>query len=66
MHEGRLMTLRDAAARIGVPEATLRYWRHLGKGPAGQKLGRRVMFRTEDIDAWIDEQFPGPASTKSA
>lgn len=58
----RLMTLKAAAERIGVPEATLRYWRHIGQGPRGAKLGRRVMFRVEDVDAWIEQQFRAEAA----
>ena len=29
----QLLTLAEAAARLRMPVATLRYWRHLGTGP---------------------------------
>lgn len=32
---------------------TVRYWRHIGKGPASFKLGRKVLYATEDVEAWI-------------
>ncbi|SHF71932.1 DNA binding domain-containing protein, excisionase family [Geodermatophilus nigrescens] len=49
-----LMTLAETAAYLRTPVATLRYWRHLGEGPAGFRLGRRVMFKRADVDAWLD------------
>ena len=48
-----LMTLAETAAYLQTPVATLRYWRHLGDGPAGFRLGRRVMYRRIDVDRWI-------------
>ncbi len=51
-----LMTLVEAAAYLRIPVATLRYWRHLGTGPAGFRLGRRVMYRREDVDRWIGQR----------
>ncbi|SFO00813.1 Helix-turn-helix domain-containing protein [Geodermatophilus obscurus] len=51
-----LMTLVEAAASLRTPVATLRYWRHLGAGPAGFRLGRRVMYRREDVDRWIGQR----------
>lgn len=51
-----LLTLREAAAVVRAPEATLRYWRHLGIGPRSFKVGRRVMYDENDINRWIDAQ----------
>ncbi|HZH23253.1 MAG TPA: helix-turn-helix domain-containing protein [Geodermatophilus sp.] len=41
---------------LRAPVATLRYWRHLGTGPHSFRLGRRVVYRREDLHAWIDAQ----------
>jgi hypothetical protein len=41
---------------LRAPVATLRYWRHLGTGPTSFRLGRRVLYRRVDLDAWIDAQ----------
>ena len=38
----------------GVPVNTLRYYRQRGEGPRSFKLGRRVMYAVEDVEAWID------------
>ncbi|WP_233498788.1 helix-turn-helix domain-containing protein [Blastococcus sp. TF02A-26] len=51
-----LLTLAEAASVLRTPVATLRYWRHRGIGPAGFRLGRRVHYRRQDLDRWIEEQ----------
>ena len=51
-----LLTLAETAAVLRTPVATLRYWRHLGVGPDGFRLGRRVVYRRGDVDRWLTEQ----------
>lgn len=34
--------------------ATVRYWRHIKYGPAGFKLGRRVLYARQDVLDWIE------------
>jgi hypothetical protein len=51
-----LLTLDEAATFLRTPAATLRYWRHLGIGPDGFRLGRRVMYRREDLARWVSER----------
>jgi predicted DNA-binding transcriptional regulator AlpA len=49
--------IRDMAwvsERTGVPLSTLRHYRLNGIGPRSFKLGRRVMYAVEDVDAWIE------------
>ena len=36
--------------------ATIRYWRHIKYGPAGFKLGRRVLYSRLEVLAWIEKQ----------
>lgn len=43
-----LLTLIEAAAFLRTPVATLR--RHLGIGPTGFRLGRRVLYRRADLE----------------
>ena len=49
-----LLTIIEAAELLRAPVATLRYWRHLGTGPTSFRLGRRVLYRRDDLQAWID------------
>jgi predicted DNA-binding transcriptional regulator AlpA len=56
-----LLTIKEVAAAVRVPEATLQYWRGNNKLPPGfpdgTKIGKRVMYRRVDIEAWIDGRF---------
>ncbi|WP_448642910.1 helix-turn-helix transcriptional regulator [Geodermatophilus sp. URMC 63] len=51
-----MLTIAEAALLLRAPVATLRYWRHLGTGPHSFRLGRRVVYRRDDLHAWIDAQ----------
>ncbi|CAN5445817.1 hypothetical protein BH10ACT8_BH10ACT8_29550 [soil metagenome] len=51
-----LLTIDEAADLLRAPVATLRYWRHLGTGPRSFRLGRRVVYRASELQAWIDNQ----------
>jgi hypothetical protein len=51
-----LLTLHEAAAVLRTPVATLRSWRHLGVGPDGFRLGRRVVHQRQDVDRWVAER----------
>jgi hypothetical protein len=51
-----LLTLEEAAAALRTPVATLRYWRHLGVGPDGFRLGHRVVYRRQDVERWVTER----------
>jgi excisionase family DNA binding protein len=62
-HEPELLTITEAAELLRAPVATLRYWRHLGTGPRSFRLGRRVLYRNEDLRSWIDARCDsGPPS----
>ena len=44
----------EAAKYLGLNSAqTLRNWRFLGKGPAYCRLGRRIVYRQEDLDRFL-------------
>ncbi len=62
----QLLTLTEAAARLRTPVATLRYWRHLGTGPDSFRLGRRVMYRRDDLDRWITAQHDAQAERRQS
>jgi DNA-binding transcriptional MerR regulator len=53
----KLLIQAEVAERVRRPVATLRYWRAMGIGPKGAKIGGRVLYRESDVEAWIDEQF---------
>ena len=47
---------RDLARRWSLSERTLERWRWLGEGPRFLKLGGRVLYRLEDVEAFEAEQ----------
>jgi excisionase family DNA binding protein len=49
-----LMTIEEVAAVLRVPVATLRYWRHHGRGPAAFRQGKRVFYTREAVQAHLD------------
>lgn len=51
-----LLTITEAAEIVRAPVATLRYWRHLGTGPRSFRLGRRVVYRRDDLRTWVNAQ----------
>ena len=54
----RLWNSAEVAEMIRVPQATLRYWRHIGIGPRSFKMGpRRVLYRADDVEAWVAAQY---------
>jgi excisionase family DNA binding protein len=56
-HQPDLLTITEAAELLRAPVTTLRYWRHLGTGPRSFRLGRRVLYRRDDLQAWVEEQL---------
>lgn len=44
----------EVAVRKRTRESTVRYRRHPGIGPHGFKVGRRVLYREANVQAWLD------------
>lgn len=47
------LSTEQAAARLNLSPSTLNKWRLTGDGPRFLKLGRRVVYKREDIDAFL-------------
>ena len=47
------MRTAEVARQYPVAEGTLRYYRHLGIGPDSVKIGRRVVYKRSDLEAWL-------------
>jgi len=54
----------NLADRWNISERTLERWRWLGEGPAYLKIGGRVVYRLEDVEAYEAENLR--ASTSAA
>ena len=44
----------ETARRLGLSISTLAKMRLYGTGPVYSKLGRRVVYRLEDLESWIE------------
>ena len=52
-----LLTTPEVASLTRLPEATLRFYRSTKRGgPPSFRLGRRVVYRLEDVENWIEAQ----------
>ena len=51
----KFLTTTEVAEQLRTPIETVRYWRHVGKGPKSFRLGRRVLYAMEDVEAYIDQ-----------
>ncbi len=49
----RALTEREVGERLGLSVATLRAWRHRGKGPRFLRLGRSVRYLPSDVDDFV-------------
>ena len=50
------VTAAEAADITRIPEPTLRHYRHKNAGPPSVKIGRRVMYRLDDLRHWLRQQ----------
>lgn len=49
----RMLRTREAAEYCGSSASTFEKLRLKGGGPVYSKIGRRVVYRVEDLDAWL-------------
>jgi excisionase family DNA binding protein len=47
------LTERQVAEQLGLSVATLRAWRHRGRGPRFLRLGRSVRYLPPDVDEFV-------------
>lgn len=52
----QFLTTAEVATLARTSPETVRYWRHVGKGPKSFKLGRKVLYSVEDVTSWIESQ----------
>lgn len=52
---GVYMTTEDVAKLLRTSPETVRYWRHAKKGPKSFKVGRRVLYDAQDVEAFLSQ-----------
>ena len=50
-----LMSRREVAEYLDVPEATLARWAYAGGGPSYFRVGCHTLYRFEDVTAWLEK-----------
>lgn len=55
LHIPSNLSAEQAANFLGLAKSTLSKMRLSGGGPAFIKMGRRVAYRPEDLEKWINE-----------
>jgi len=55
----------NLADRWNISERTLERWRWLGEGPAYLKIGGRVVYRLEDVEAYEAENLRASTSASA-
>lgn len=50
------LRVRDAANYVGLSKSSLDKYRCFGGGPTYSKVGRAVIYSTEELDAWLASQ----------
>jgi predicted DNA-binding transcriptional regulator AlpA len=60
------LTAEAAAEVLGLAMSTLAKLRLSGNGPVYCKLGRRVVYRKEDLEAWLDSRVARNTSDADA
>ncbi len=59
-----LLTMKEVAAIVRVPEATLRYWRYLSTGPRSFRIGRGVRYWRTEVHHWLETQSNDPQQSR--
>jgi excisionase family DNA binding protein len=50
------LTVNEVAALARAPIATIYQWNHRGIGPRPRRVGRRLLYRRDEVLAWIEAQ----------
>jgi excisionase family DNA binding protein len=60
------LTADEAAKLVGLAPSTLAKLRLSGNGPIYCKLGRRVVYRRDDLEAWLESRVARNTSDADA
>lgn len=55
MRQVQLLTSRQVAGMLSVPEGTLRYWRTVGLGPVWHKLEGSIRYDVGDVLRYVEK-----------
>jgi DNA-binding transcriptional MerR regulator len=61
----QLLTTEEVAERFRTSPVTVRYWRQMGAGPRGVRVGRRILYDEQECDRWYQAQIDRKAGATS-
>lgn len=64
--QNRHYVLGDEELNLIGSVEKLAQWRHKGMGPAFYKLGRKIIYRGSDLNAWAEGQRVDPSKSGQA
>ena len=50
----QLLTSKQVASMLTIPEGTLRYWRNVGLGPVWHKLEGSIRYHQDDVSRYVE------------
>ncbi len=50
------LTEPELAKELGVCRMTVRRWRSLGEAPQITRIGRRILYRREAVQSWLESR----------
>jgi predicted site-specific integrase-resolvase len=51
----QLLTSKQVASMLSIPEGTLRYWRNVGTGPVWHKLEGSIRYHLDDVLRYVEK-----------
>jgi excisionase family DNA binding protein len=61
MASDEYLTTAEVAHLCRTSPDTVRFWRHVGRGPKSFKVGRRVLYQRGDVERWLEGLRDGEA-----
>lgn len=61
-----ILTVQQAADFMGLSRNTLDAWRYRGFGPPHIALGRKIVYRRQAIEAWMEKRTRTSTSSPMA
>lgn len=58
----KYLTTVEVAEMARTAPSTVRFWRSVGRGPAGRKVGRRVLYAQSVVEKWLAGEDQDKAS----
>lgn len=49
------MTTAEVAELCRTSAESVRWWRHVGRGPESFRVGRRVLYESAEVRRWLDD-----------